>query len=53
MISTIEAWQTLIGSVVAVGAAFVGGTYITRQIHQADRLESERLRRRLDVRRCD
>lgn len=27
--------------------------YITRQIHQADRLESERLRRRLDVRRCD
>lgn len=47
MISTISNWQTLIGSFFAVGAAFVGGTYITRQIHQADRLESGRLRRRL------
>jgi hypothetical protein len=47
MIATISQWQTLIGSVVAIGAAFVGGGYINRQIHQADRLEEERLRRRL------
>lgn len=47
MIETISEWQTLIGSLVAIGAAFVGGGYINRQIHQADRLEAERLRRRL------
>ena len=42
----IDHWQTLIGSFVAVAAAFIGGYFVNGQIRLAKAQEDERLRRR-------
>jgi len=46
MIEFIKNWQTLLGSLVAIAAAFIGARAISGQIQQTDRLEAERLHRR-------
>lgn len=40
-------WQTLVGGLLAIAAAWLGATMIKRQIGQADKHEEERNRRRL------
>ena len=39
----VKEWQTLISGVIAIGAAFIGGSYINRQIFAARKIESERI----------
>jgi hypothetical protein len=39
-------WQTLIGGIIAIGAALYAGQYVRRQINLAETIESERIRKR-------
>jgi hypothetical protein len=39
-------WQTLIAGLIAIGAAFIGGQFIHKQIRASERLEENRRRRK-------